>query len=464
MGIHAEEKLPQIVDERLQEAYDMIRKGEVRQMKRRTTAHKKWLSVAAVFALVMTIPSVVFATVVYFQKNVKQGVNEIVYDFTINYELVPGEYQVEAGYVPKGYIQDGEKFRASDEEWITVMPIYTMAELERINGQITVNDIERVEHTFLSGMEADVITFMEAKKFQRPTYIFLFNERDGYVVNIIAGYGVGQKELLQFADSLDIERIGDGNFESDEEKAARQEAEEDAAQLALESEKTWDALVKMGIPSEKVSRIGEEMNVYDGFYQCGYTVTGYEFMDSIEGFGKEGFFDYGRFDGWLNNDQSLKPYTRLQYDEDGNVIAEAKALQKVLRVDITVHNYSEQPQDVPLDFALQYVEERQDGTYTWSGQRFAPVPEEGYELQMDESAVYLDKAVNTRGEERSHFFYRELGSGEELGYTLLFIVDADREDSFLLYRVGSNNSIWQTESNTVKEIRDALDGYIRLQP
>ena len=54
-------------------------------------------------------------------------------------------------------------------------------------------------------------------------------------------------------------------------------------------------------------------------------------------------------------------------------------------------------------------------------------------------------------------------SGEELEYTLLFVIDKDRKNDFLLYPTGSNNSIWQTESETAKEIRAELDGYIRLQ-
>ncbi len=53
-------------------------------------------------------------------------------------------------------------------------------------------------------------------------------------------------------------------------------------------------------------------------------------------------------------------------------------------------------------------------------------------------------------------------AGEDLEYTLLFVVDKDREGDFLLYPVGSNYDLWQTESMTPEEIRESLQGYIRL--
>ena len=42
-------------------------------------------------------------------------------------------------------------------------------------------------------------------------------------------------------------------------------------------------------------------------------------------------------------------------------------------------------------------------------------------------------------------------------------MDKDRKDDFLLYPEGSNYDLWSTESMTAEEIRDGLQGYIRLQ-
>lgn len=483
------EMLPRIVEERMQEAYEQIRRGEIKQMggqtdyseespvressaARRTKRGRKgfrrsWISAAAVLALVILIPSAVYAAVTYYQKNIKEEDGVLTYEFALNYELVPGEYQVKAEYIPKGFADDDDgdgKYYAEDGDgWITIMPVYTMAEIERINSEITVNGIDNVDHMQLSGMEADVITFLDAERNLSNTDIFLFNEEEGYVLEIVAGYQTDKKELLKFANSLNVVRTGDGQYETEEEKAARQKEEEDTETALLEGEKRWDALMELGIPEEKICAVGEELKM-DGFDQsCGFTVTNYAFLSSMEGFAEENFFDFTRFDGWLNADKTLRPYTRQHLDKENKVLSEEKAEQEFLRVDLKVHCYDDADPDIPLDFTLQYVEKREDGTLTWAEDSYDSVPAENYWLQMDNSAVYFDGAVNVSGEARNHFFYREMKAGEDLEYTLLFVVDKDREDDLLLYPAGVNNDLWQTEAMTAGEIRDGLEGYIRLR-
>ena len=485
MKVNMEERLPQVVEDRLKEAYEQIRRGEIKQMnkvtdpdweasrkerktdgrKRKTGSFRRGLgAAAAVLALVIIIPSAVYAAVTYFRKNVREEGNNITYEFTLNYELVPGEYQVKAAYIPKGFADDedgdGKYYALEDGGWITIMPIYTTAEIERINNEITLSDIDEVEHTKLSGMEADLITFRDAERNLSNKDLFLFNEEEGYVLEIVAGYQVDRKELLKFADSLSGERTGDGQYETEEEKAARQKAEADEETSLLEGQKRWDALMELGIPEEKIYGVGEELKVERYDEPCGFTVTDYAFMDSMEGFAEENFFDFTRFDGWLNADRTLRPYARQHFDKDYDLIGEEQAEQEFLRVDLKVHCYVDA--DIPLDFALQYVTKRADGTYAWAEDSYEPVPAEEHFLQMDDSAVYFDKAVHVNGEERGHFFFRDMKAGEELEYTLLFVVDKDREQDFLLYPRCANNDLWQTESMTAGEIRDSLEGYLQL--
>lgn len=474
--------LPPIVEKRMQEAYASIRSGEIGQIReqgekkmngkankqmRKKRKYGRWAGIAAALLIVVAVPSVVYAAVVYFQKDAKQEEGRMIYDFSLNYQLTPGEYEVTPAYLPEGMEERGSgKYYGGDSQWITVMPIYTMAELEKANRQIVVENMEQVEHTVLSGMEADVITFREAEKYRANTYLFLFNEREGCVIHIVAGYEVSRDELLKFADSLSVVRTGDGSYETEDEKAARIEAEKEAERQALETAETGDVMVELGIPQEKIYGIGGELRTYDGAY--GYTVTGYEFLDSLEGFAQEGFFDFSRFDGWLDGDKTLRPYLRQHYDPEGRLLSEEMTEQEILRVDIDLHCYDDQWEGVPigeapLDFQLDYVEKNKDGTYTWALDEYAAVPSEEYWLQMDNSAVYLNVASHTEGEERKDFFFRSLGKGETIRYTLLFVVDKDRRDDFLLSPVGSNYSRWQHESMTVEECRDELDGYIRLQ-
>ena len=464
MKNNIEEKLPQVIEDRLQNAYGQIRRGEIK-MKKRKKKHGSLLSAAAVAALIIMIPSAVYAAVVYFQKFESVEENALTYEFALNYELVPGEYQVSAGYIPKGFSDDEDgdgKYYGENDEWITIMPIYTTAELDRINGGITINHIDKIEKTELSGMEADVITFQDAKKNQSGVNIFLFNEEEGYVLEIVAGYTVDRKELFQFADSLHVERTGDGSYETEEDKELRRKEEASAAVDALESQKRWDALMTLGIPDEKICAVGEELKVERFDQSFGFTVTDYEFLESSKGYAEKNFFDHTRFDGWLNADKTLRPYMRRHIDKNGEIMEEAQAEQEFLRVDVKVHCYDDTDPDIPLDFNLQYITKTKEGTFTWAEDSYEAVPEENYYLQMDDSAVYFDQAINTEGESRGHFFWREMKVGEDMEYTLLFVVDKDRADDFLLYPAGGNNDLWQTESMTAGEIRDGLEGYIRL--
>ena len=106
MRKNRDEMLPQIVEDRLQEAYKQIREGEIKQMKNTGRNHRSLISVAAVLTLIIFIPSAVYAAVVYFQKSEQRQADELTYEFALNYELVPGEYRVKAEYVPEGFADD----------------------------------------------------------------------------------------------------------------------------------------------------------------------------------------------------------------------------------------------------------------------------------------------------------------------------------------------------------------------
>lgn len=466
MNRKAEERLPQIVEERLQEAYESIRRGEIEQMGKQGNGYRRWMGVAAALALAVSVPSAVYAAVSYFQKNVQREEDRLTYAFDLNYELVPGEYEVTPGYLPDGLSDQGAgQYYGEGEDWITVMPIYTMAELEKANKEIVVDNIEQVEHTVLSGMEADVITFKEAEKYRSHTYLFLFNEKEGYVLNIIAGYTVSKEEAMKFADSLSVVRTGDGSYESEEDKTQREKEEEDDRRAQQKAADNGETLRQLGVPGDKIYAVGEELHTYGG--ALGYKVTDYEFLESLEGFDEEGFFEYARFDGWLNEDKTLRPYKRQHYSGNGELLSEDEAEQEILRVDLEVHCYDDQWEGLTLDdaelsFELAYMDRTEDGAYTWAEDYYNAVPSEEYFLQMDNSAVYINVATHTEGEDRKDFFFRDIEKGETIGYTLLFVVDKDRKDDFLLSVTGTNSSIWQGEYMTAEEMQNGLEGYIRL--
>ena len=85
-----EEEIPQIVEKKLQDAYEMIRSGEIKQIQKQnnTGEHKRsygrMAGMAAALALIVAVPSVTFAAITYFQKSVQQTEDSIVYEFKLN--------------------------------------------------------------------------------------------------------------------------------------------------------------------------------------------------------------------------------------------------------------------------------------------------------------------------------------------------------------------------------------------
>lgn len=465
-----EERLPQVVEDRLQETYKKIREGKEMQMtagkgqgKRKTNRYRRWTGAAAACAVLAAGSLGAMAAAAYFQKELHQEAGEAAYEFMLNYELIPGEYRVTPSYIPEGFQDQGAgKYYGEDGLGITIMPIVTMAELDKLDGEIALGgDIEKVEHTTLSGMEADIITFREAQKYQKNTHVYLFDPAEGCVIQLVSCYPVGREELLKFADSLTVERIGDGAYETEEERQKREQEQAEMEQADENGRKTMEQLIQAGIPKEKLLGTGEELRSFDGGE--GYTVLNYELLDSMEGFAEEKFFDFSRFDGWLNEDGTLKPYTRQHFDAEGTLLGEEKTEQQFLRVDIRVHRYENSVWDeMPLDFTLTYVDRKPGGGLTWAADYYESVPEENYWLQMDCLAVWLDQAVHVSKEERSSYFFRPMDIGEELTYTLLFVVDKDRAEDYVLAPAGANGSFWQAGYETADEILDGLEGYIWL--
>ena len=458
-----EERLPQVVEDRLQEAYHEIRERKAKQMTGK--GKKKWIQrysgIAAACAILVVGSLGALAATTYFQKEVHQEAGEVTYQFSLNYELIPGEYKITPSYLPEGYTdQKDGKYNRGEDDWITIMPIYTTAELDKLDGKLAMERVEKVEHTTLSGMEADIITYQEAQKYKADQDIYLFHPTEGCVIQIVASYSVPTEELLKFADSLSVERIGDTAFETEEEKQEREQEEAEEEQQNAHAKDTLTELVAAGIPEDKIFSVGEEVK----YWGAGYTVTGYEYLDSIEGFSEENFFDFSRFDGWLNEDKTLKSYQRQYYDRDGQLIAEDTAEQEILKVDIKVHCYEKNDlMEVPLDFQRVPVEKISDQKLTWDLAFYQALPEENNYLQMDNSAAYLEGASHTEGEDRKQYFFKEMENGEEWTYTLLFVVDKDQRGQFVLTSCGANASFEQTPTMSAEEILSELEGYIYLE-
>lgn len=459
-GLNAHITLPDCVEERIQEAYQSIRKNqeasgrnEVVVVKKRNM--NKWVVVAAAVVLTCTATFGVWAAVTgYFSKEVEEDKKAVTYKFEVNYELVPGEFEVEPSYLPSGYVKrEGENMiwaKDNEGQKISVFSVYNTTDLERMNNEIILEGLKgapNIEKTTLAGMEAHVIIYQEGEKYRWSNDIYLFNPQEGYIIDIIGDYNVPLDELKRFADGLKITRVSDAEFETEEQKAARiQEAEEWEREIQKIDQRMKEQSA-VGIPKDEIVALGEsaeaEWLLESGEYyrKEEFTITDVQYADSISDYDTRGFFDYSELEPWLNEDGTLKPYIRVHEDAENNIVAEEQVNQqflvvkaKVKKCELNESNETDKQysKDTPIGARLERLVEREDGNYTWATDFYEPLPNQENYLQIDNDAIYFDQPEFTEGEERYYFFYRTLDKGEELEYTLIFVVDEDLKDSLFL--------------------------------
>lgn len=442
--------LPSCVEEKMQEAYQEIQKGKLVNVKKERYRMKKWVAVAAAAVLTCTTTFGVWAAATgFFSKEVVDEGDKLSYQFEVDYDLVPGEYEVEPSYIPSGFVETDKGYGTEDHsEGISIMVLTTSA-LD-VMGDLDVYKeyIDGVEHTELSGMEADVITYEEKQKLYNN--IFMFNEKEGYVVQLFSSPGTPIEEAKKFADGLKVTRVGDGAYETAEEKAKRESTEQ--------ADKEWfqeqEARIEKGLKADELLSLGETATVETvdsngmSYKAEEFTVVDAVFTDSVAEYAKDAFFDYSELEPWLNEDGTLKPYIREQWAEETSeyekeVIKEeevnqqflvVKARVKKLGIDSTDEFSKEVSKDTPLNARLINLVDREDGSYTLSSNVYYPADRDNTiaEDYPGTYAIFFDQPEFTEPDVRNHFFFRTMDTGDTLEYTLIFVVDKDKKDQLFL--------------------------------
>lgn len=432
-------ELPRIVDEKVNGAYEQIREriaegeegnrmegdriGVVRERQKRKYGSSGRLAVAAAaVALLVGTPAIVLAATGFFNREARLEEDTLTYEFEINYELQPGQFDVTAGYTPEGYVDrgDGKYWTVDGNMGYSLIPVYNTAELDRISGQIQTNRVAGVEHTVLSGLEADIITYEEADKYEAPTRIFLFNAMEGYVMEVWGAYGTPLDELVKVADNLTITRTGTDQYETAEEKKAQEEAGSFTERMTAAEEN----LIPMGETSTKESGDGSRIS---------FTVLEAVFSDTLGEADRAYFNGYEELADWLEEDGSLRPYTRLTYDENGGVVAEESVGQCFLRVKVRAERGASAEKEgtdaidgneFALDACLRRLGEKESGSYIlhYLHENSGALPSEHYDLQTDARCIWLNAPDPGR---EGQFFYRSMEEGDSLEYEMIFVVDGD---------------------------------------
>ncbi len=427
--------LTDTVNEKVEEAYAQIRRqgqaGKVKHYKR----PRKTVVLLAACVGVMATSVLVAAATGFFTRDTQMEEDMLTYAFDLDYDLKPGTFEVIAQYIPEGYVEGDTNKYWPEDNWghgFTLMPILNTADLEREGNKIQENNVENVEHATLSGMEADVITFKEADRYEAPTVIFLFNPQEGYVLEVWGDYNVPQEELVKVADSLTVERIGDAEYDSEEEKARAAEELQQEESLQAEIEE----INSRGVAAEHVIPVGTAYTLERENSRKTFTVEEAEITDTLENYVTGNFYDYSLVEPWLLEDGSLRPYTRQHYEND-TLLDEETVEQCFLRVKVKVsqellEGAEDWDREVALDARIQRLGDFQGNSYQWPTDYYQPVPSEHNFLHIDDNCVYLDQPANLEGEERAHsFFWRTMDDGEELEYEIIFVLDKDLSQSNL---------------------------------
>lgn len=424
---------------------------------RRKIKFSTCLALMAVVGVITTIT--VAAAGFYFEHSHNVDKGKLTYEFKIDYDLKPGEFEVTPGYIPPGFYfnECSSKYYSEDNygDGITLFPVYNTLSLDKENEIIPSHiEAENIEKTVLSGMEAHIITYAEAEKYERRIDILLFNPTDGYVLKISGAYTVPYDELIKFADSLTVSKSGESDFETLEEKEERKSEEKFQLEKDMANYEAYAKLMKEGFPDGALIPQGNELILNE----VGYTVNECEFFEDGSNLEESGFLTGWRESilSYINPDGTLRPYTRQHYDNTGKLIDEKKAEQIFLRVNITARCYEQPIDTIPLNANIQYTKRAENENLTWDNTIYRGIPSENCMWTYGEQCVWIS-VPNQKNDATSgkQHFYTKINEGESITYDIVFIVDKDRADNILLSINGANNM----ENDGI----DGIDGYLKLE-
>lgn len=447
-ALQSELQLSDTVERRMQETYEMLDAGESRKIYRPARG-RRWTVVFAAAVLAVSTSVIALAANGFFTKEFTQAKEKAVYNFAVDYEMTPYDVEVMPGYLPEGFELKGEESPYSgkihnDETGAGLLVCaFNAAELDEL--VLDYEDIESVEKTTLHDMEAHIL-----KSKTNSDTLLLFNEAEGYVVQVaeIAGAGkedqLSGEELKKVAENLEIRKLDTQiAYRSTEEEQREKEEAEEIREKRIE----W---FRKGVADENVFEVGEETipaemsrtetdaGASEGGMNIRYTVLDVEVSDSLplSEFGPENYDDYeNTIKPWVNEDGTLKARERNRWERDaagadveGSAAVETDVKSKYVVVKMKARNTLDTV-DIFVSPFMKYLNEEPDGHYSYPTECFSTFNYDlqyGYPIGFDKNEGGEDKVQNHR------FNFHSIGQKEEIEYTLVYVVDEDQLDHMYL--------------------------------
>lgn len=450
--------IPEKVNLGMQEAYEKL---GIKKSKKRTSFIKRKVFRVLAAAAVLTAGSslVVFAANKFLSTNLVKENESVTYDLTIDHEQKAHKVEVEPTYMPAGYTLmeedhplDGKWYNKETGGAITIVAT-NAAELDE---QVRLGNIDLLtyglkeenlkEELDINGMKVSLFlsesAYVDSDK--QTVRAMLFNEEEGYLVEIFnMDSHLPMEETIKIAEGLDI-RVLDSTvpYKTDEEIKSLL-AEQKAMERHLLAEMNPEALTDNNFFS-----FGEELRIPFAAAEDGakpddirYTIESVEVRDKLPA-SEYPIENYPAYEeqvaGWINEDGSLKPHERFRYslDEIGNPTGDPTVEtveSKFVVVHMKVKNNNEvnhYGDEVYVSPDICYLNKDENGKYLQHtvDNEYRPA-NEGYALQYG-APIYFDKIYYTEGIERlKHYNFVPMEPGEEMEFTLAYVVDEDRLDS-----------------------------------
>lgn len=457
-------EIPEVVENKIEDAYSQIDALGGTKM-RKYKKHRQLVILAAVLVVLCVGTLAGFAANGYFQKTVEKEADKLSYHFEINYDLTPYDIEVSPGYLPDGYElkepdspYGGKVHNDETGKGITMLP-YNLASLDEMssNDLLQFKDVTNVEELTIQNMDADLIT-TNNEIYGEGKSLFLFNEKDGYVVQVWTDGGITDDDLKKVAETMEIKKLDTQvAYKTEEEK----KTEEEQMQAQMEKDR---AFVEKGVTKESIHKIGEEVHnpwvekltdepnmfgeTLDSFGDIRYTVEDVQVLDALplSEYPAEFYEDYeNQIAPLLNEDGTLKPYERVKrtFSVDGSGDEEEiieTVNSKFVVVKMRLRNMRDVPTRFEWDIApiLTHLTAREDGGFDYPEYDFTPVDYDTNQIHGRFTsngihACYFDAPYFTEGIERlKDFTFVPIEANQELEYTVIYLADEDQLENMLL--------------------------------
>ena len=279
---------------------------------------------------------------------------------------------------------------------------------------------------------------------------YLFNEEEGYVVCVyLHGIDLPEDEALKVAQNLQVTILDETvAYAADEEiEAAKEEiASYVPAPVIIESSRVHQIGDVITAPDSIQSTEGADMA------DLQYIVKDAQILDTLplDQYPKENYVpDYdSAVAPLLNEDGTLKPHTRYPYTESARGINKDSGKEvngKFLAVTVDIINTADSAGEFYITPTLKLLRSSNSGDGSESYEQFDYTEGTKAYLKLNtDGAPFYQSIQRFTDNSKKHVRFAEIGAGETLECTFVYVVDEDCVDNACLefFNMGGSSALY----------------------